>query len=196
MTNTTADISAGTATSTSATASQSPTEQPLIMQLIIDRNLIGDPHWTLGPLLAQASHATAAIIARTLPTCPQTQEYVSSENLPNMHKVTLKTASKGAGADLRELSKKLDEAKSELGNDFPEHHLWIEQPENIPTCIAIAPNRKPQVSWGGSLGGPAEEQTLTSHSNRLHRRSRKYSTNARCSEIELSLIQPSHGAIA
>lgn len=22
------------------------------------------------------------------------------------------------------------------------HHLWIEQPENIPTCLAVAPNRR------------------------------------------------------
>lgn len=22
------------------------------------------------------------------------------------------------------------------------HYLWIEQPENIPTCIALAPNRR------------------------------------------------------
>jgi hypothetical protein len=22
------------------------------------------------------------------------------------------------------------------------HHLWVEQPENEPTCIALAPNRK------------------------------------------------------
>jgi hypothetical protein len=22
------------------------------------------------------------------------------------------------------------------------HHLWIEQPENIPVCLAVAPNRR------------------------------------------------------
>ena len=22
------------------------------------------------------------------------------------------------------------------------HHLWIEQPENFPTCLAVAPNRR------------------------------------------------------
>ena len=22
------------------------------------------------------------------------------------------------------------------------HHLWIEQPENVPTCLALAPNRR------------------------------------------------------
>ncbi|PWN23946.1 hypothetical protein BCV69DRAFT_296252 [Microstroma glucosiphilum] len=27
--------------------------------------------------------------------------------------------------------------------EFPVHTMWIEQPDNIPTCIAIAPNRKP-----------------------------------------------------
>lgn len=27
--------------------------------------------------------------------------------------------------------------------EFPDHVLWIEQPENIPTILAIAPNRRP-----------------------------------------------------
>jgi hypothetical protein len=22
------------------------------------------------------------------------------------------------------------------------HHLWVEQPEDVPTCLALAPNRK------------------------------------------------------
>ncbi|OBZ69724.1 hypothetical protein A0H81_10420 [Grifola frondosa] len=28
-------------------------------------------------------------------------------------------------------------------NDPPiSYHLWVEQPENIPTCLALAPNRR------------------------------------------------------
>lgn len=127
------------------------------MQIIMDRSLIGQPDWSLGPLLAQASHASIAVIAQTLLSSRDTQEYISAGNLPNMHKVVLQTASKGACSDLRDLSKRLEEARAANtaaeGEDvFPEHYLWIEQPENIPTCIAIAPNRKPQVSNSSTVG--------------------------------------------
>lgn len=83
-----------------------------------------------------------------------------------MHKVVLVTPAK---MSLRELSEKLTAAReasaasseaagskapdredqAELGLDFPEHHLWIEMPEGIPSCLAIAPNRKPSVSECG-----------------------------------------------
>lgn len=63
-----------------------------------------------------------------------------------MHTVTLQTRSKGPLSDLTKLSEELERVKkTQEGDEFPDHHLWIEQPENIPTCIAIAPNLKPPV---------------------------------------------------
>lgn len=56
---------------------------------------------------------------------------------------------------LQELSDKLTAAQREAQEagqqDFPDHFLWIEQPENIPTVLAVAPNRKPAVSFGEDI---------------------------------------------
>ncbi|CAO1619013.1 unnamed protein product [Parajaminaea phylloscopi] len=141
-------------------AAQSPSvRQPLVMQLIVNRSLIGTPGstWTLGPMMAQAAHAATAVTIKTLATSSATQEYVHEDNLAEMHKVVLQPPSKGALTDLNALSRKLteerdqwvrehrgdDNVKGNADEEFPDHYLWIEQPENIPTCLAIAPNRKP-----------------------------------------------------
>lgn len=136
---------------------------PLMMQLIVHRALLTDPGstWTTGPMMAQAAHAATAVTVKTLSTSALTQEYFSEKNLTYMRKVVLQTPSKGALADLAALSAKLTEGRREWmqrrqsqddtsGDDeFPDHHLWIEQPESVPTCLAIAPNRKPAVSSAG-----------------------------------------------
>lgn len=97
--------------------------------------------------MAQAAHASTAIISKTF-TLPLTQAYVSESNLPHMHKIVLQTSDK---MNLIQLSEKLKEAeekfnqekKDEDEEEFPQHYLWIEMPENVPTCLALAPNRKP-----------------------------------------------------
>ena len=43
--------------------------------------------------------------------------------------------------DNLEKLEKLSNALKSADPSIP-HHLWIEQPENIPTCLAIAPNRR------------------------------------------------------
>lgn len=108
--------------------------------------------------MAQSAHA--AIAAITISSSSRnTQDYISPENLASMHKVVLGTAKEGKGKmNLQELSQKLTDgrraweeaqaAAKEGGKErdeeeFPQHYLWIEQPENVPTCLAIAPNRKP-----------------------------------------------------
>lgn len=139
-----------------------PSQQPLVMQLIIDKSLLtsSGSTWTLGPMMAQASHAAVAVTAKTMASSALTREYVAEANLAAMHKVVLQTPSKGALSKLTALSQKLTEGREQWlaehpdddnGNQqeddaFPEHYLWVEQPENIPTCLAIAPNRKPPVS--------------------------------------------------
>ncbi|PWN43030.1 hypothetical protein IE81DRAFT_322959 [Ceraceosorus guamensis] len=128
---------------------------PLVMQLIVDRSLtqpVQDGGWPRGPLMSQAAHAAVAVISRSLDQS-LTQAYISSTTgaLESMHKIVLVTSPKQT---IRELSSKLDEARQAAANaastagqedteHFPLHHLWIEQPENIPTVLAIAPNRKP-----------------------------------------------------
>lgn len=100
--------------------------------------------------MAQSAHAAICAIQTSLDS-PLTQEYISTTNLGSMHKVVLQTPSSGkAKMSLAELSQKLGEARREYeagegeeGEEFPRHYLWVEQPENVATCLAVAPNRKP-----------------------------------------------------
>lgn len=126
------------------------------MQLIVDGSS-STLTWPKGPLMAQSAHAAISAIQISL-SSPLTQTYVSPSNLGSMHKVVLQTPASGkAKMDLHELSAKLTEARKvyekavaegkgeegEEGEEFPQHWLWVEQPENVPTCLAIAPNSKP-----------------------------------------------------
>ncbi|KAK0537704.1 hypothetical protein OC835_001676 [Tilletia horrida] len=141
--------SAGDSTGAPAQQASQDSERPLVMQIIIDRSLTKAPEWSRGALIAQGAHAAIAIMTETAGEAA-TQAYVAPAQLGSMHKVVLQSPKTGT---LAELSKKLDEAYKAasgdgathevLGMSFPRHHLWVEQPEGIPTAIAIAPNRKP-----------------------------------------------------
>lgn len=199
----TATANVDAATDAGAGAASQP-QQPLVMQLIIDRSLVSSSAalppapadaappqpaapasaWGTGPLMAQAAHAAMAVTVRTLSSSRATQAYVAEGNLEGMHKVVLqypgKAPKKVANTDrsasaLLELSERLSEGRREweqrtrqveqqgeghAEEEFPEHHLWIEQPENLPTCIAIAPNRKPPVSASASAGIPQGDPSL------------------------------------
>ena len=138
----------------------STTQPPptLVMQLIIDPSHPSASSWPKGPWMVQAAHAATAAITISS-SSRSTQDYISAANLSSMHKVVLATAKAGkAKRTLNELSEKLSaermawekakasaEAKGgeEGEQEFPQHYLWIEQPENTATCLAIAPNRKP-----------------------------------------------------
>ena len=63
-----------------------------------------------------------------------TQRYLS--DLDNMHKVVLEV---GGEADLVKVAEKLKEASVD-------HKLWVEQPENFPTCLAVKPYPKEVMS--------------------------------------------------
>ncbi|TFY66591.1 hypothetical protein EVG20_g4498 [Dentipellis fragilis] len=116
---------------TSVTAQQEPadTKLPLVMQLIVRRDLLDAEGWGVGPLMAQAAHATAAVLHETKDR-PETIEYM--EDLLSMRKAVLQTPSSTTLEKLSTLLKASDPP-------IP-HHLWIEQPENVPTCLALAPN--------------------------------------------------------
>ncbi|KAI0050824.1 peptidyl-tRNA hydrolase II [Auriscalpium vulgare] len=103
----------------------------LVMQLVVRRDLLDAEGWGMGPLMAQTAHATAAVLHETRERT-ETIEYM--EDLHNMRKVVMQTPS---SATLQKLASSLS------GADPPvPYHLWIEQPENVPTCLALAPNRK------------------------------------------------------
>uniref|UniRef100_V5E738 peptidyl-tRNA hydrolase n=2 Tax=Kalmanozyma brasiliensis (strain GHG001) TaxID=1365824 RepID=V5E738_KALBG len=119
------------------------------MQIIVDGSSSDLQSWPKGPWMAQAAHAAIAAI-QISSSSPASQEYVSESNLASMHKVVLQTPKEGkAKMSLQDLSEKLSEARKvyeeggEQGEEFPKHHLWVEQPEGLATCLALAPNRKP-----------------------------------------------------
>lgn len=119
------------------------------MQLIVDGTSPNLTLWPKGPWMAQSAHASIAAI-QISSFSASTQEYISPSNLGSMHKVVLQTPREGKGKmSLEELSARLTEARrsyEEAGEgeeEFPKHWLWVEQPEGVATCLAIAPNRKP-----------------------------------------------------
>lgn len=106
--------------------------------------------WPLGAMMAQACHASTAVMHLYYED-PNTQAYLT--DLDNMHKCVLevvfflklykissyvwffKVTDEPA---IQALSQTLTEKKID-------HKLWIEQPENIPTCLVMKPYPKSEV---------------------------------------------------
>lgn len=105
------------------------TDDGPVVQYILVRT---DLKWSTGALIAQACHASVASITTTLNDVT-TKKYLN--DIDNMHKIILK-------ADKLE---DLTEAQEKLNKIQIPHRLWIEQPENIPTCLAVSPQPKSLV---------------------------------------------------
>ncbi|KAI0919020.1 hypothetical protein AcW1_003493 [Taiwanofungus camphoratus] len=108
-----------------------PPSQPLVMQIVVRRDLLDREGWGIGPLMAQTAHATAAVLHETYNRL-ETQAYLN--DLKNMRKVVLQTAD-------RTSIERLSSLFSSSDPPIP-HHLWVEHPEDVPTCLALAPNRR------------------------------------------------------
>lgn len=107
---------------------ESRADDPIVQYIIIRRDLRGEKGWPLGSLVAQACHASVAVVASALGASDDaTREYVHETNVDTMRKVVLETKDEEA---LRALSAALDAASIT-------HKLWIEQPENVATwCVS------------------------------------------------------------
>lgn len=118
----------------------------------ISGDLIKFLNWPLGSVVAQACHATTAV-NHVHRDDPETVAYFS--DLDNMHKVVLMVRylirfqlQDGPNieyffqADDEESLKTLSE---NLTEESIKHKLWVEQPENIVTCLAIKPYLKETV---------------------------------------------------
>ncbi|XP_055543092.1 putative peptidyl-tRNA hydrolase PTRHD1 [Wyeomyia smithii] len=88
--------------------------------------------WPKGAVIAQCCHAVSAV-AHLYAADPDTVEYF--KDIDNMHKVVLEAPDADKLLGLGEVLKQ---------NEI-EHKLWIEQPENVPTCIALKPYKKEDV---------------------------------------------------
>ncbi|CAL9229865.1 unnamed protein product [Arabidopsis halleri] len=105
----------------------------VVQYVVLRRDLIDS--WPLGSVVTQGCHASVAAIW-SFKDDPVTLQYCDPQHIDSMHKVTLEV--KGE-TQMMNLSEKL-----KLGGIS--HKLWMEQPENIPTCIATKPYHKSQVS--------------------------------------------------
>ena len=104
---------------------------PLVQYIVLRRDLQETEGWPLGALVAQGSHAAVAAVAEHWDT-PACRAYVAPDAIKRMTKAVLEV--KGE-PQLRGLAAKLEEGGAA-------HVLWVEQPENFPTCLATAPARK------------------------------------------------------
>ncbi|GJW68384.1 putative peptidyl-tRNA hydrolase PTRHD1 [Tanacetum coccineum] len=125
--------SAADTTETPNTGNSEATPDVLVQYVVLRRDLIDT--WPLGSVVTQGCHASVAAIWSHKDD-PHTVEYCSPLNIDSMHKVTLEV--KGE-TQLKNLSEKL------TSNNIA-HKLWIEQPENYPTCLASKPYPKSIVS--------------------------------------------------
>ncbi|XP_006880686.1 PREDICTED: putative peptidyl-tRNA hydrolase PTRHD1 [Elephantulus edwardii] len=112
------------------------TAQPqlLVQYLVLRKDLSQAPFsWPVGALVAQACHAATAAL-HVHRDHPHTAVFL--QNLGRMHKVVLEAPDENTLKDLAET----------LQQKSIDHTLWLEQPENIATCIALRPYPKEEVS--------------------------------------------------
>ena len=105
----------------------------LVQYILIRRDLKKMKNYNDGAIIAQACHASSAILFRTVDDA-LTKAYLHDTD--RMHKIIL--AVEGGEDELRGLS-------DVLKSNSIEHYLWMEQPENIPTAIAVKPYYKQEV---------------------------------------------------
>ncbi|KAG5891170.1 hypothetical protein JTB14_000558 [Gonioctena quinquepunctata] len=104
----------------------------IVQYVVVRGDLLKELKWPVGAIIAQACHAVSAV-THLFHKDEHTQKYL--EDLDNMHKVVLEAPDEVSLVALRD---KLEE------NDI-KHKLWIEQPENIPTCLVAKPYPKEEV---------------------------------------------------
>ncbi|XP_055478921.1 putative peptidyl-tRNA hydrolase PTRHD1 [Psammomys obesus] len=108
--------------------------QVLVQYLVLRKDLSQAPFsWPTGALVAQACHAATAAL-HLHRDHPHTAAYL--QELGRMRKVVLEAADE---TTLKTLAETLQEKNID-------HMLWLEQPENIATCIALRPYPKEEVS--------------------------------------------------
>ena len=116
------------APSAAPAAAAEDADETLVQFVVVRRDLLKTLEWPVGSVIAQACHACLAV-AWEHKDDPDVVRYLAPENVDAMHKVTKEV--KGE-PQLRTLADKL---KAE----GIAYKLWTEQPENIPTAIALKP---------------------------------------------------------
>lgn len=104
----------------------------IVQYVVVRSDLLKELKWPVGAVIAQACHAATAV-THMFYNDEYTQEYL--KDLDNMHKVVLQAPDE----------KSLVTLKDKLEVEGVKHKLWIEQPENIPTCLVVKPYPKEEI---------------------------------------------------
>ena len=105
----------------------------LVQYILLRRDMKKMKNYNDGAIIAQACHASTAILFKTMDN-ELTKAYL--QDTDRMHKIILSV--EGGENEMVEFSHMLKE-------NSIEHYLWIEQPENIPTAIAVKPYYKQDI---------------------------------------------------
>ncbi|XP_014262566.1 putative peptidyl-tRNA hydrolase PTRHD1 [Cimex lectularius] len=104
----------------------------IVQYILIRGDLLRVLKWPFGAVIAQACHGCTAV-THLYYDDEYTQEYLKDIN--NMHKIVLEVPDENAINDLAHY----------LEKNHIKHKLWMEQPENIPTCLIVKPYPKSLV---------------------------------------------------
>ncbi|RKO82910.1 peptidyl-tRNA hydrolase II domain-containing protein [Blyttiomyces helicus] len=110
-----------------------PPPEPLTMFIVVRKDLSKTLGWPAGSVMTQAAHAATAVMWENRED-EAIKKYMGE--LATMHKVTYEVKNENALKTIAE----------SLSGSGLVHHVWIEQPENIQTCLATLPYKKSQVS--------------------------------------------------
>ncbi|NXD46453.1 PTRD1 hydrolase, partial [Copsychus sechellarum] len=105
----------------------------LVQYVVLRGDLARPPRsWPLGAVVAQGCHAALAAV-HGYREHPDTGAYLEQGDA--MRTVVLEAPDENSLLDLSEI----------LKNKGVDHRLWMENPEGIPTCLALRPYPKNQV---------------------------------------------------
>lgn len=110
----------------------SSTSAQLVQYVVVRGDLLRLLSWPTGAVIAQACHASTAVLWMHR-NDSNTLQYTT--DLDNMHKVILEAPSQD----------ELEKLSQDLSANQIDHKLWIEQPENYATCLATKPYPKQQI---------------------------------------------------
>lgn len=122
-------------TSADAAAPVRSGSDTIVQFVVVRRDLLKDLEWPVGSVIAQACHACTAVMW-THRQDEHVQAYLSDANIGSMHKVVKECKGETQLVNLAE----------KLKQEGIAHHLWLEQPENFPTAIALKPYPREQVA--------------------------------------------------
>ncbi|XP_078665455.1 putative peptidyl-tRNA hydrolase PTRHD1 [Branchiostoma floridae x Branchiostoma belcheri] len=105
---------------------------PFVQYVVVRADLLRALKWPTGAVIAQACHACTAVL-HVYRDDSNTRDYLAG--LDSMHKVVLEAKDEESLCMLAE----------QLQQNNVDHKLWIEQPENVATCLAVKPYPKSEV---------------------------------------------------